>query len=106
MLSDSPGKVRRWCGGAPISQVGHVAPCRREARTCLVSMSHLEFAASVELLQFPLRGVHVGEAGGFAQHPGVLQRLLHAQALVRVLDDQLADLQTQSSRLTPHLAPE
>lgn len=54
---------------------------------------HLKFASRVELLQFPLGGVHVGEAGSFAQHPGVLQGLPDTEALVRVEDNQLTDLQ-------------
>ncbi len=35
----------------------------------------------------------MGEAGGFAQHPGVLQGLPDTEALVRVQDDQFTDLQ-------------
>lgn len=35
----------------------------------------------------------MGEAGGFAEHPGVLQGLPDAEALMRVEDNQLTDLQ-------------
>lgn len=56
-------------------------------------MTNLEFASRVELLQFPLCRVHVGETSGFTQHPGVLQGLPDTEALARVEDDQLTDLQ-------------
>lgn len=56
--------------------------------------SHLEFAPSVELLELPLGGVHVGEPGGFAQNPGVLQGLPDTEPLLRVQDNQLTDLKT------------
>lgn len=36
----------------------------------------------------------MGEPGGFAQNPGVLQGLPDTEALVRVKNDQLTDLQT------------
>lgn len=55
-------------------------------------VSDLQFAASVKLLQLPLRGVHVGEACSFAKHPRMLQRLLYTQTLMRVQNYKLADL--------------
>lgn len=70
---------------------------RKHLRTpaCFHLTSHLQFAPSVELLQFPLGGVHVGEASGLAQHPGVLQGLADPESLVWVEDDQLTDLQSE-----------
>lgn len=54
--------------------------------------SHLELAPSVELLEFSLGGVHVGEAGGLPQDPGMVQGLADAEALPGVQDNQLTDL--------------
>lgn len=58
----------------------------------LFAPPHLQLAPGVELLQLPVRRVHVGEARRLAQHPRVLQGLAHAQTLARVQHDQLAHL--------------
>lgn len=60
--------------------------------------SHLEFAPSVELLEFPLGGVHVGEASSLPQDPGMVQGLADTEALSGVQDNQLTDLTKDRDR--------
>lgn len=60
--------------------------------------SHLEFAPSVELLKFPLGGVHVGEASSLPQDPGMVQGLADTETLSGVQDNQLTDLTKDQDR--------
>ena len=43
----------------------------------------------------------MGEAGSFAEDPGMKQSLTHTQALMRVEDDQLTDLQETETSSDP-----